>query len=116
MVQLEFPLLARLDGPHVVPTYYVQRCKTYRDAVHMCWALRRVHLMTQRQLAAEAHLRPQLVSDYLHPDNKPFRRDLPGDSINAFQAVCGNTLVTQWLASRDSLTVLEEMQASRATA
>jgi hypothetical protein len=116
MEQLEFPLLARVDGAHVVPAYYVKRCKTFREAVHMCWALRRVHLMTHRQLAAEAGLRPQLVSDYLHPDNQAFRRDLPGDRINAFQAVCGNTLVTQWLAMRDALTVLEEMQASRAVA
>lgn len=113
MVQLEFPLLARLEGPHVAPSYYVNRCKSYREAVQMCWALRRVHLMTKRQLAAEARLRPQLVSDYLHPDNAAFRRDLPGDSINSFQAVCGNTLVTQWLAANDALTVLEEMQATR---
>ncbi len=116
MEQLEFPLLARVDGAHVVPVYYVRLCKTWREAVRMCWALRRVHLMTQRQLAAEAGLRPQLVSDYLHADDAPHRRDLPADAINAFQSVAGNTLLVQWLAARDSLTVLEEMQATRAVA
>lgn len=116
MVQLEFPLLGRLAGPSIVPTFYVDRCKTFREAVLLCWALRRVHHMTRQQLAAEAGLRPQLVSDYLHPDHAPHRRDLPGDGIAAFEAACGNTLVTQWLAAQAQLTILEEMQATRAAA
>lgn len=116
MNQLEFPLLARLDGPHVAPTYYVQRCKSYREAVRMCWALRRVHHMTQRQLAVEAGLRPQLITDYLNADDKPQRRDLPAERIACFESVCGNTVITQWVAARAALTVLEEMQATRAAA
>jgi hypothetical protein len=72
--------------------------------------------MTQRQLGIYAGLRAQLVSDYLNPDDKPERRDLPAERIHAFEAVCGNTLITQWLAARAKLTVLEEMQATRAAA
>ncbi len=116
MVQLEFPLLARMNAPAVAHPFYVNQCKTYRQAVRLAWAMRRVHLMTQRQLAAEATLRPQLVSDYLHADDKPYRRDLPGELIAAFETVVGNTLVSQWIAHRSQLTVLEEMTAARAAA
>jgi len=114
--QLEFPLLARIDAPSVAPTYYVNRCKSFREAVRMCWALRRVHKMTLRQLCAEAGLRPQLVSDYLHADDAPQRRNLPAELISAFEGVVGNTLISQWVASRSRLTVLEEIQAGRAAA
>ena len=37
--------------------------------------------MTKRQLAIEAGLRPQLVTDYLHHDDKPSRKSLPADRI-----------------------------------
>jgi hypothetical protein len=116
MEQLDLPLWGRVNGPSVAPLAYVVRCKTYREAVRMSWALRRVHHMTQQQLAAEAGLRAQLISDYLNPDDKPQRRDLPAERIAAFEAIVGNTLVTQWLAARAALTVLEEMQATRAAA
>jgi transcriptional regulator with XRE-family HTH domain len=72
--------------------------------------------MTQRQLACEAGLRPQLITDYLNADDRPSRRDLPAERIAAFEAICGNTLVTQWLAARGTLTTLEELQATRAAA
>lgn len=116
MDQLQLPLLGRINGPSVAPSQYVSMCKTYREAVRMAWALRRVHHMTQRQLAGEAGLRAQLISDYLNPDDKPQRRDLPADRIACFESIVGNTLVTQWIASRVALTVLEEMQATRAVA
>jgi hypothetical protein len=114
--QLKLPLLGRVNGPSVAPQPYVDRCKTYRDAVRLAWALRRIHLMTQRQLAAEAGLRPQLITDYLNPDDRPQRRDLPAERIAAFEAIVGNTLVSQWVAARAALTILEEMQATRAAA
>jgi hypothetical protein len=110
------PLLGLIEGPRAVPTAVVIECKTYREAVRECWRRRRVHYMTQRQLGIYAGLRAQLVSDYLNPDDKPERRDLPADCIAAFESVCGNRLVSQWLAARSQLTVLEEMQATRAAA
>lgn len=114
MESRELALWGRVDGPSVVRPVRVDECKTYREAVRMCWLLRRVHYMTQRQLAIEAGLRPQLISDYLNPDDRADRRDLPADRIAAFESVCGNTLVTQWLAARAKLTVMEELQAARA--
>lgn len=116
MDQLSFPLLARIEKPSIAPTQAVKSCKTFREACRLCWAHRRVHRMTLRQLAIEAGLRPQLITDYLHPDDGPQRRSLPADRIADFEAIVGNNLVSQWVAARADLTVLEEMQATRAAA
>lgn len=114
--QRELPLLGRLDGPSVVPSAYFKHVRTYRDAVRLCWALRRVHYMTLLQLSAEAGLYHRHVSDYLNEDDASHRRNLPAEKIAEFQCVCGNTAITQWLVHRDKLTLLEEMQADRSVA
>jgi hypothetical protein len=114
--QREFPLLGRLDAPSAVPNQWIRHAKSYRQAVRLAWQLRRVQRMTNQQLATEAGLYPQHVSDYLADDDKPSRRDLPADKVAAFEGVVGNTLVSQWLASKSRLTVLEEMQATQAAA
>jgi hypothetical protein len=72
--------------------------------------------MTRQELATKAKLYPQHVTDYLHEDDKPTRRDLPADAVARFEDVVGNSIVSQWLASQSKLTVLEEMQATRAAA
>lgn len=116
MQQLPLPLLGRLDRPSVAPTQLVSQCKTYRDAVRMCWSLRRIHHMSLRHLAAEAGIRAQVISDYLHTDDHPHRRDLPAHRIAAFESVVGNSLITQWIAAQQALTVLEELSATKALA
>lgn len=112
----EFPLMGRIDAPSVAPEQWVRMAKTYRDAVRISWQLKRVHYMTRQQLASEAALYPQHITDYLHEDDKAGRRDLPAEAINRFESVVGNTLVSQWLAARSRLTVLEEITATRAVA
>jgi hypothetical protein len=104
---MEFPLLGRLDGPSVAPEQLVRLCKSYREAVRYCWELRRTKRMTKAQLAAEAGLTAQHVSDYLAADDKPSRRSLPGEKVAEFEAVCGNSLITQWHAARAKLTCLK---------
>ena len=116
MDQREFPLLGRLDAPSAVPNQWIRQAKTYRQAVRLAWELRRVRNLTKQALATEADLTPQHVSDYLAADDKPQRRDLPADAVARFESVVGNTLVSQWLASQSQLSVLEEMQATRAVA
>jgi hypothetical protein len=116
MDQREFPLLGRLDAPSAAPSQWIRHAKTYRQAVRLAWQLRRVQAMTRQQLATEAELYPQHVTDYLADDDKPQRRDLPADKVAAFEAVVGNTVVSQWIASRSQLTVLEELQATKVAA
>jgi hypothetical protein len=115
MTQLELKgLLCRLDAPSVVDPKLVAECKTYRDAVRLCWRLRRVHYMTHVHLAAEAGLYAPHVSCYLSEDER--KRDLPGRCVRAFEWVCGNTAVSQFHAMQAKLTCLEEIQATRALA
>lgn len=116
LVQREMPLLGRLDGPAVVPAELVRTARTYREVVRLCWALRRVRNLTFRQLAAEAGLIYQHVGDYFNADDRPHRRDLPGEAVQVVEAVLGNTAISQWHAMRAQLTVLEELQAARAVA
>lgn len=116
MDQLEFPLMGRIDAPSVAPEQWVRIAKTYRHAVRLSWKLKRVQKMTRRQLAAEADLYPQHVTDYLHEDDKRSRRDLPAEAVARFEAVVGNTLVSQWIARNAQLTVLEEITATKAAA
>lgn len=111
--QLSLLLYGRIDGASVAPSFLVSKCKTYREAVRMCWVLRRVHGMTLRQLSAEGGFYPQHVGDWLNPDDKPKRRDLPAAAIAGFEALTGNTLISQWIAARQGLTVLEEITATR---
>lgn len=116
MEQLGLPLLGRLEGPATAPAQLVCIAQTYREAVRLAWRLRRIHYATQRQLAAEAGLYAPHVSDYLAQDDKPSRRSLPAEHIPAFEAFVGHTLISQWLAARARLTVLEEIQATKAAA
>lgn len=112
MEQMQLRLLCRLDAPSVVPPKMVSQCRTYREAVKLCWELRRVRNMTQRRLAEEAGLYAPHVSCYLGASNS--QRDLPAEAIRRFELACGNTAISQWLALGAQLTVLEEVQAERA--
>jgi len=113
--QLELALLGRLDGPSVVPPQHL-KALTYRQAVRMCYQLRRVKRATLAMVAAECDLYASHVSDYLHADDGKHRRDLPAHSIPAFEAFCGNTAISQWIALAAKLTVVEEIQAMRLSA
>lgn len=110
--QYELALMARVEAPSVVLAHCFQGCETYRDAVRLCWSLRRVKGMTKRMLAAEAGLYHPHVSDYLSEDDN--KRELPAKYIKAFEATCGNTAISQYLARQSKLTVLEELQARMA--
>lgn len=116
MEQLEMPLLQRLEGPDVVPAGLLRRCRTYREAVRLCWTLRRVRGLRAVDAARLAGLTRQHVTDYLHADDRRTRRDLPAERIKDFEDLCGNACITQWLAARQALTVLEQLQAERLAA
>lgn len=112
--QLELPLLCRLDGPSVVPDLHIKACSSYREAVRLCWRLRRVKALTSLSLAEQAGFPPNHRSDYLSDDED--KRELPAKYIKAFEYVCGNTAISQWIAMGAKLTVLEEVQAARLAA
>lgn len=115
MEQLQLKgLLCRLDAPSVVDPRLVVACKSYREAVRLCWDMRRARNMTKAFLASEAGLYAPHVTTYLEPSKR--ERDLPGWGIRGFEWVCGNTAISQWIASNAKLTPVEEMQAIKAFA
>jgi hypothetical protein len=120
MQQQEIRMLGRLDGPSVVPPNLVAQFPAgrigYRAACRYAWQAKRISKATRAQLAAECGLYASHVSDYLHADDGPKRRDLPAYAVHAFDAFVGNTLLSQWMALHDKLTVVEEMQAMRLAA
>lgn len=109
--QLQLRLLGRLDRPSIVPPQAMRCVQTYRQAVRMCRAVSPRRRITLRQLAEEAGLPPQHVSDYFNSDDRPGRRDLPGHCVRAVEAALANTAISQWHAMQAGLTVLEEIQA-----
>lgn len=113
VMQLTLPLLGRIDAPDAVPRALLATVRSYREAVRLCWTLRRAKGLKPTDLGRDFGFTRQHVSDYLNSDDLPTRRDLPADRIADFEDVCGNTAITQWLASHQRFTLLEEMQADR---
>lgn len=113
-------LMGMVDSAKAVPHSAVAKINTYRDAVRMCWIHRRAQRMTQNTLAELAGMYPQHVTDYLCDSGKDRhgkdRRDMPAKYIKEFEAVTGNTFVSQWLAHQSGLTVLESIIADRKAA
>lgn len=116
MEQRELPLLQRIEGPAVVPHEAIESCQTYREAVRMCWALRRAKGLRVCDLGRDFGFCRQHAGDYLNPDDKPTRRSLPPELVALFEEVCGNCFITQWMCHRAKLTALEELTASRRAA
>jgi hypothetical protein len=116
MEQMHIPgLLGRLDAPSVVHPQLIAQCKTYREAVMLCWELRRVKKMAKRTVAEETGLYASHITCYTKVDAKT-KRDLPGWAVKAFEGICGNTAISQWHAANAKLTTLEEMQAMKVLA
>jgi hypothetical protein len=103
-----------VNAPAFLPSEVIESCSTYREAVRVAWAHRRIKAMTKRSLAERTECYPSHVSDYLHEDDKPARRNLPADKVPAFSAAVGNWGVQQWLNRQSKLTILEEVIAQRA--
>lgn len=103
-----------VNAPAFLPPDVVTSCTTYREIVRVSWAHRRIKAMTQRTLAERVGCYPSHVSDYLQADDKPARRDLPAERLNAWASTVGNWGVQQWLTRQAKLTIMEEVIAQRA--
>jgi hypothetical protein len=96
--QLPLPMLTYYEAPRPVALEVVHSCKTYREAVRACWEQRTRKSLTRRLLAEEIGGYAPHVTDYLNPDDKASRRDLPAKMTRKFEKSCGNLLLTQWHA------------------
>lgn len=97
----------------VVPAQVVMGIRSYRHACRLAWKLRTVRNLTRRSLAEQTSLYTSHISDYFSVHDH--RRELPARHIADVERVLGNPVISQWVAQQSKLTVLEEMQADRAT-
>jgi len=114
MKQNELPLLSLVPEPRFATQAELAMCKTFRDAVRLSWQLRVHPTMTKRTAAEWSGVYPPHLTDYLHLDDKPSRRDLPLDKVNDWCHTVGNWVVIQFLMKEANLNVMEEIIANRA--
>jgi hypothetical protein len=113
--QRHLALLAEIAPPEEVDWELIAQCVSFRDAVRLCWNLRRLRV-SKAVLADMAQLHPPHVTDYLHPDDDPKRRSLPAARIPVFQRVCGNKAITQWLVFQMGDRPMEQPAGARTRA
>lgn len=111
-MQMQLPMLTVYEGPRIVPQDVVAACKTFRDAVRMCWQLKPRTRLTKAQLAEETGCYASHITDYL--SDKELSRNLPAERIAAFEVACGNRVITQWLTCQAHLTILETFIQAKA--
>ena len=104
-MQMQLPMLTHYDGPRIAPAEAINACRSYRDAVRLCWDMRTRVNLSRAVLAMEAGLYASHLTDYL--SDNPEKRELPAKHIAAFEVSCGNRAITQWLAAQAQLTILE---------
>ena len=98
----------------VIPTQIIKGIQDYRHACRLAWKLKANKHMTRRTLAEETGLYPSHVSCYFAVS--PSNRSLPAEYIAQVERVLGNTVISQYLAAKSDLTVMEEAQANRRAA
>lgn len=103
-----------LYAPSFLPDSEIAACGSYRAAVRLSWMHRRTKAMTQKTIAELIGGYSSHISDYLNQDDKPSRRSLPADKLDAWAATVGNWAVQQWLMRQSKLTLMEEVIARRA--
>lgn len=103
-----------LRGPRFLPDEDIKNCKTFRDAVRLSWENRRVKGMTQKRLTELLGAYSSHVTDYLHTDDKPSRRDLPSKHLGKWACVTGNWGVHQWLEWDAQQKLIEELNDRQA--
>lgn len=107
MEQLKLNMLTVYDAPRLIDTELIAACPDYRGAVRACWDLRTRRSLTMRQLAEEAGLYASHVTDYLSAKPGARRRSLPADSIDQVEISCGNRFISQWIAHRARLPLVD---------
>lgn len=105
--QLRLPMLTVYHGPVLLPLEEIQRARTYREIVRICWAHRTRKYLSQRTLAEETGMLASHITDYLSEDGS--KRDMPAKYVQEFEISMGNRAITQWFAYRAQLNILEAL-------
>jgi hypothetical protein len=101
--------------PEFLPIEEVMKCESFRDAVRLSWEFRRIKAMTQSTLAERIGTYASHVTDYMHRDDDPKRRNLPANKLSRWAVHVGNFGVQQWLeldAERELIRYNDERRAA----
>lgn len=90
-VQRRIVTLGVMIEPEWVSELLVQRCRSEKDAVALCWAKRTRKGLTLRQAAEELGVQPSHLSNILSG-----KKYLPHDFRIKFQQLCGNLAIRQY--------------------
>lgn len=100
-----------------LPAAQIAQCVSYRDACWIAWQSRSNPNLHKRSLAELCGLYAPHVTDYFHMSSTDAkgskRRDLPAEKIADVERVLGNRAISQYLARRGLLTLMEEVIAAR---
>lgn len=103
--------VALVPEPALLPESEISLCRTFRDALGLCIQRARVR-RTQNDLAGFAGIHPTQFSKILH-GAKGQTWSLDPERIEALEQACGNRAMTQWLAARAGLRVVQETPEQR---
>jgi hypothetical protein len=88
-------MLTVYEGPKLVDSSTYSDCKTYREAVQKCYALRTRKNISNSHIAEETGCCASHVGDYITSKPRKVVRDLPAEFIQDFEVSMGNRLITQ---------------------
>lgn len=91
LIQTHIVTLGVIPEPEWLSPLWIERCRSERDAISLCWAKRRRKGLTVRQAAEELRLPPSHLSNILSG-----KKYLPHDFRVKFQELCGNWAIRQY--------------------
>lgn len=97
--------------PDLLPESEIAMCQSFRDALALCIQRSRVR-RTQNDLAVQAGIHPTQFSKILH-GAKGQNWTLDPERIGLIETLCGNHAMTQYLASRAELHVVQDSPEAR---
>lgn len=109
--QREITCLAELPAPELLTEAEIALCGCFRDAMLLCIRRARVR-RTQNDLAATIGIHATQFSKILH-GAKGQHWNLDPERIEALETACGNRAMTQWLAARANLRVIQDSPEAR---
>jgi len=113
-VQLNLPMFTVYSGPKFIDADAVAKCKTYREAVQLCYAQRTRRNLSNALIAEECGCNLSHLGDYITTKPRTNARNLPAEFTVPFENSMGNRAISQWQNMRANITILEQLIQAKA--
>lgn len=108
MIQRTIPLMGEIRPPRDLPAALIESCETKEDAIRLCWSMRRDKSMTMTKAAERMDLSKGQLSKIIDGYS-----GMRGNQERAFQFICGNRAITQFLAWEMGCQLIDERWEDR---